>query len=69
MFVFFCNFRHHILELVEVQEAILIIVYFFNGEKPGVIIEFTKDFSKIFDGNLSARLFVEEVKSLLQLLF
>jgi hypothetical protein len=55
--------RHHLLELLEVQEAILILVQSLNEEKPRVIIEFTKDLSKIFDGDLSARFFVEEVKS------
>ena len=55
--------RHHLLELLEVQEAILILVHSLNEANPGVIIEFTKDLSKIFDGDLPARFFVEEVES------
>jgi hypothetical protein len=55
--------RHHLLELLEVQEAVLVLVYSLNKAKPGVIVEFTKNLSKIFDGDLPVRFFVEEVES------
>ncbi len=54
---------HHLLKLFEVQEPIFVLVHSLNEVKPGVIIEFTKDLSKIFDGDLSMRFFVEEVES------
>ncbi len=54
---------HHLLELGEVQETIMVPVHPLNETKPSVIIEFTYDLSKIFDGDLSMRLFVEEVES------
>jgi hypothetical protein len=47
-----CHVGHHLLELLEIQEAIFILVHSLNEVKPGVIVEFTKDLSKIFDGDL-----------------
>ena len=58
-----CHVGHHLLELLEIQEAIFILVHSLNEVKPGVIVEFTKDLSKIFDGDLPMRFFVEEVES------